>query len=173
MTYIPDGAVLRLPPLKPPSPTWWERLWRAQEPELIRDPPAVNAFGWLVPGFDFPFGPPEKEVLDILEESLGKCRVWVTRGFYGCWFCERGIIVSVHGGDIETHLGSCSILLLDEEGHPWVAPNLVYHYVRDKHYVLPFRPRLPSPELVENVAHRHSETIDEYPKVEKELLGLK
>lgn len=162
MVYIPDGTLIEVDPYIPPPLTVWQRLRRKPEPQVIDTPTHVRAFGCLDPGYSFPTGPVDPEVLKVLEFSLEHCHLWGLRCYraspFGCPRSEKhlgGCKYVYEGGTRQ--LGSSCLVVLDEEGQVWAAPNLVVHYVRDIHYVLPFTPLPPTRDLVENLERRHME----------------
>ena len=71
----------------------------------------------------------------LLERAVNNSHMWVTRGWHCCLFgphCPYPTTYSIDGR--EWTLGGASIVVVDDEGLPWVAPNLVLHYVTEHGY---------------------------------------
>lgn len=176
MTYIPDGTEFKLKPPYEARYSLWERIFNSPLPAYASEyegmPDTVRAFGWLSSEHDFPTGPVEEGIVPLLEYAVHICRVWQMRGFHLSPFYqdpdrpyEQMMVECRFGPKL---LGSASLLLVDEEGNPWVGPNLVLHYVRDIHYVLPFKPRIPSKEFVRYVRVRPGWIPADSPDLEEE-----
>jgi len=109
---------------------------------LNREPdPNVLAVGWLDAEHEFPRG----TVSDAsLEKILALCfkPVNVTRGIHPSPFIHRnpgelprGYPVKYKGKS--TSLGSAEISVQGKNGKSYAAPNLIYHYIKDCHYLPP------------------------------------
>lgn len=151
MPYIPDGTVLELQDRLPWRPSLWDRLrGRTQEPEAGLS--HVRAFGWLSAAHHFTTGTTPVNLLDTLALAAHE-RIWVMRGYHVSEFAaDQPIPLPFETQHGTLLLGDASLLVVDDEGEPWVAPNLVLHYVRDAHYAPPFTPHLPSDELLAAVS---------------------
>lgn len=98
---------------------------------------SVVAIGWLDPQFPFPTGQVTERALD----AIGQCCLRPsrkTRGYHTCKFCSDsplwGIEVCIRGFDIR--LGSAEVQV-DGRDCIFVAPDLIYHYVREHAYMPP------------------------------------
>lgn len=160
MRYIPDGRLLTVPPERYPSPPkrfWWGR--RRPSPPVL-EVEAVRTFGWLSPDHDFPVGRMDPRNVRILERALQNSRIWVIRGIYPCAIsreCHRPVSCIIDGR--KWTLGYTSIVVVDDEGRPWVAPNLVLHYVVEHGYDPGFKFRDAPEALVNFLRSRTPEPI--------------
>ncbi len=122
-------------------------------------PPVLNV-GWLDAQHPFPTG----DVLSTFVERLWEyCRIKVeaTRGLHDCELCRQPEPGKHATRDGETlWLGSAEVRVFGN-GVVFAAPNLIYHYVVDHHYlppedfvraVLEGTPRPGSPEYAALVA---------------------
>jgi hypothetical protein len=106
--------------------------------------------GWLDLVHPFPKG--RELSKNFLSNLLSECiynPVNLTRGFHQCQFCQckqLGIPVSL--GFKKFRLGSAEIRVKGEDGIIYAAPNLIYHYVKDHHY-------LPPREFIDAVDNLH------------------
>lgn len=100
------------------------------------DPPTLN-IGWLDSAHEYPRG-------QVPEPFLGQ--LWIfcqslvnqTRGLHECELCvERKLGVRLQGGDEQIWLGSAEIRIFAPDGTAYAAPNMIYHYVVDHHYLPP------------------------------------
>lgn len=105
---------------------------------LGRQPnPNVLAIGWLDAEHEFPKGP----VLQALQSKLLACcfsPVNRTRGFHQSPFLKpspMGYPVELDGKKML--LGSAEIRVPGLMGKSYVAPNLIYHYIKDCGYLPP------------------------------------
>jgi hypothetical protein len=99
--------------------------------------PNLLTVGWLDAEHDFPKG---KVSEDILEKILALCfkPVNATRGIHFSPFLPRnpyGYAVEYKGKKMG--LGSAEIRVPGREGKCYVAPNLIYHYIKDCGYLPP------------------------------------
>ena len=113
------------------------RFWRGKPRSVppVLEVEAVRTFGWLSPDHDFPVGRMDPRNVRILERALQNSRIWVIRGIYPCAIsreCPRPVSCIIDGR--KWTLGYTSIVVVDDEGRPWVAPNLVLHYVVEHGY---------------------------------------
>lgn len=120
-------------PTRPSSGcSWWK--WRKPARSALKVE-AVRTFGWLAPGHKFPVGQVDSKNVLLLERAVQNSRVWVMRGFHCCNFgseCPCPVLYVIN--ERELLLGHASIVVIDEEGLPWVAPSLVLHYVIEHEY---------------------------------------
>ena len=134
MSYIPDGQIMAVPPARSfPEPKRFR--WRRQPPRPTLGVNTFRAFGWLSPEHEFPVGKADPRDVLLLERAVNNSYIWVTRGWHCCPFgphCPYPTTYSVDGQ--EWTLGDASIVVVDDEGLPWVAPNLVLHYVTEHGY---------------------------------------
>jgi hypothetical protein len=107
-------------------------------PDLTEDPSTKTIrIGWLSREHPFANGSINPRFL----EKLGLCyqrRVKQTRGFQVCPFCEErrfGLPVKIDGKSLT--LGSAEIEVTDEKGCTYAAPDLLYHYITEHHYLPP------------------------------------
>ena len=150
MRYIPDGRLLIVPPERFPSPPkrfWWGR--RRPAPPVL-EVEAVRAFGWLSPDHEFPVGRMDPQNVRLLERALRDSRIWVMRCIHPCAIsgecpCPAPCIIDGR----EWTLGCASIVVVDGEGRPGVAPDLVLHYVVEHGYDPGFKFR-DAPEALVN-----------------------
>ena len=160
MRYIPDGHLLIVPPERYPSPPkrfWWGK--RRPSPPVL-EVEAVRTFGWLSPDHDFPVGRMDPRNVRILERALQNSRIWVIRGIYPCAIsreCPHPVSCIIDGR--KWTLGYTSIVVVDDEGRPWVAPNLVLHYVIEHGYDPGFKFRDAPEALVNFLRSRTPEPI--------------
>ena len=156
MPYIPDGTVAELPEREWPRPRRRLFKWRRRRDQPPFDVPSVHFFGWLshqIPYFSGPTSPRDLEVLE--RAALGL--VWMTRGFHHCRMCPPPDHYGSTPYETTTktyYLGSASLIVADVDGNPWVAPNLVLHYVTVHGYVPPTRVYDAPPDLVASVLHK-------------------
>lgn len=109
--------------------------WRRQPPRPASGVNAFRTFGWLTPEHEFPVGRADPRDMLILERAVKNSCIWVARGWHCCLFgphCPYPATYSIDGR--ECALGDASIVVVDDEGRPWVAPNLVLHYVVEHGY---------------------------------------
>jgi hypothetical protein len=121
---------------------------------------AVRTFGWLSPDHDFPVGRMDPRNVRILGRALQNSRIWVIRGIYPCAIsreCPRPVSCIIDGR--KWTLGYTSIVVVDDEGRPWVAPNLVLHYVVEHGYDPGFKFRDAPEALVNFLRSRAPEPI--------------
>ena len=100
------------------------------------DDPPVLSVGWLDAQHPYPTGDVPDAVAQCLWEYC-RIRVEATRGLHECELCpklEPGRHVTREGETLL--LGSAEIRVF-AEGVVFAAPNLVYHYVVDHHYLPP------------------------------------
>jgi hypothetical protein len=103
--------------------------------------------GWLSREYPFANGSTSPRFLDKLRLCYQR-RVKQTRGFQVCPFCEErriGLPVEIDGKIIT--LGSAEIEVTDEKGRTYAAPDLLYHYITEHHY-------LPPEEFIEAVCRQ-------------------
>mgnify|MGYP000029747605 FL=1 len=134
VSYIPDGQVMAVPPARsfPEPKRFW---WRRQPPRPTLDINTFRTFGWLSPEHEFPVDQADPRDVLLLERAVNNSHIWVTRGWHRCPFgphCPYPTTYSIDGR--EWTLGGASIVVVDDEGLPWVAPNLVLHYVTEHGY---------------------------------------
>jgi hypothetical protein len=96
--------------------------------------PGARNVGWLQRGHYFDVTPPAKETLDLLW-AYCEINVEQARGFHSCDLCEpsRPLTHALRNGQ-RISLGSAEIRVFSQDGAPYAAPNLIYHYVRAHHY---------------------------------------
>ncbi|QWW19649.1 hypothetical protein I6B53_00435 [Schaalia sp. 19OD2882] len=147
MPHIPDGTPMELGEPLPWRPSLWDRIrGRGREPEVTFT--CIRAFGWLSAEHTFPTGKVPAGLLETLEEAARE-RVWGIRCYYTSDFAPGKPMPLIYRSTNGTlRLGDAGLLVVDDEGQPWVAPNLVLHYVRDLGYLPPFTPHLPSWEML-------------------------
>jgi len=68
-----------------------------------------------------------------------KLRVVQMRGFHVCEFCDlpNNPFPTYQFQDEEIKLGSAEIRIFGDDGKIFASPNLIFHYVRDHHYLPP------------------------------------
>ena len=160
MRCILDRRLLIAPPERYPSPPkrfWWGR--RGFAPPVL-EVEAVRIFDWLSPDHEFPVGRMDPRNVRILERALQNSRIWVIRGIYPCAIsreCPRPVSCIIDGR--KWTLGYTSIVVVDDEGRPWVAPNLVLHYVVEHGYDPGFKFRDAPEALVNFLRSRTPEPI--------------
>ncbi|SRR6266404_6148375 len=105
----------------------------------------VKNIGWLDAEHDFRKGAVDSEILDklyrlIIKSELINTNVNVSRGVHSCNVCgNENIILSTAE---KTILGRSEIWMPSgQEGQFFAAPSMVYHYIKDHHY-------LPPPEFI-------------------------
>lgn len=107
-------------------------IYMNQEPNLN-----ILAVGWLGKEYDFPRGPVPDGTLDKI---LQLCFIPInqTRGFHQSPFIKLpsiGYPVEYNGSKML--LGSAEIKVVGQGGIVYLAPNLIYHYIRDCNYLPP------------------------------------
>lgn len=93
--------------------------------------------GWLDDQHDYPKGEVDSRIVDKLLE-LCFTLINPTRGFHQSPFikdCILGYPVEMNGQCM--HLGSAEIRVHSKTGKIYMAPNLIYHYIKDCHYLPP------------------------------------
>jgi hypothetical protein len=93
--------------------------------------------GWLDRKYLFNKGEPTEYFLDKLFK-LCKSPVNQTCGFHQCPFCVSGKwgVEEVRNGQT-INLGSAEIRVTGLNGIAYAAPDLIYHYVKQHHYLPP------------------------------------
>jgi hypothetical protein len=97
----------------------------------------VIRIGWLNREQPFSQGFADPAFMDKLK-LFYESRVRQSRGFHICPFCEArqfGISTEMSGKTLI--LGSAEIEVKDEQGRVFVAPDLLYHYITEHHYLPP------------------------------------
>ena len=105
--------------------------------------------GWLGGGHAFPTALPSDEVLSALFTAC-KTRVNLTRGFHACSLCRSpGYPTKADWEGEVLQLGSAEIRVAHKNGLTFAAPNLIFHYVKEHHYLPPpiFLEALLDPDL--------------------------
>lgn len=93
--------------------------------------------GWLDPGHEFQRGSVEERHLDMVWLL---CRVTVldTRGIHKCELCSLEDVPCTYAHRDERRLlGTGEIRVFSPSGETFAAPDLIYHYMRDHHYLPP------------------------------------
>lgn len=104
--------------------------------QSTEDPPQLNV-GWLDRDHAYPQGEAPEGFLDRLWAFCCE-QVNLTRGVHKCELCSEPTFgVRVQRGDEECWLGSAEIRVFGREAGTYAAPNLIYHYVVDHHYLPP------------------------------------
>jgi hypothetical protein len=115
---------------------YYQDLTPYQYISVEKDPPTLN-IGWLDNTHPYPQGQASAPFV---------ARLWLfcqspvnqTRGYHACQFCaEPSFGVRFQHGDEECWLGSAEIRVFSLEGTAYAAPDMVYHYVVDHHYLPP------------------------------------
>lgn len=112
--------------------TWFADLSPYSYWELS-DSIAAKAVGWLDKAHPFPVAPPDARFLESLW-TLSQIAVNQTRGLCYCYFCDPKWYgyTEAHGGALV--LGSAEIIVFGSDGAVFLAPNLLFHYVKTHHY---------------------------------------
>ncbi len=133
--------------------------------------------GWLAKGHDFPRGALPS---GFLERLLERCRHPAIRhcGGHLCEFCPS-LEHARAAGDVElangerVFVGSGFIRVHPKQGIAFVAPTLVFHYVKDHGYLPPARfieaVMQDNPENAETAAERHRHGLRYLPNL---LMGF-
>jgi hypothetical protein len=101
-----------------------------------KDSPTLN-IGWLDSPHEYPQGQVSKLFLERLW-LFCQSPVNQTRGFHECEFCaEPSFGVQLEQGDEQLWLGSAEIRVFALDGTAYAAPNMIYHYIVDHHYLPP------------------------------------
>jgi len=93
--------------------------------------------GWLEKGHSFPTGQVSMDIIHTIGE-LCTHPVHKTRGYHTCSLCkntESPIVVVFK--DKTFRLGSSEIHVKRNNGITYAAPDLIYHYIKDHHYLPP------------------------------------
>ena len=130
--------------------------------------PTILNVGWLGDQHEYPTGTVSDEFLDKLWIF---CRYSIVemRGFHLCEFCppvERKNIkfplwesrygpLEMERDGCRIELGFGEIMVLNQNDFVYYAPNLIYHYVLDHHY-------LPPDEFIQAILTSPLPTSDEY-----------
>jgi hypothetical protein len=100
------------------------------------DPPTLS-IGWLDGAHEYAQG----QVSELFLERLWAfCQLPVnqTRGLYECDLCtEPGFGVRLQRGDEQIWLGSAEVRVFAPDDTAYAAPDMIYHYVVDHHYLPP------------------------------------
>jgi hypothetical protein len=104
-------------------------------------PGDVITIGWLDPSEPFPTGDVPHGLLDALVPLIAN-PVNATRGWHTCPFCPEG--TDSHGEpltiptpDGPAILGHAEIHVERPDGHRYVAPTLIHHYIQVHRYTPP------------------------------------
>ena len=93
--------------------------------------------GFLEPGHEFTRGPIEP---DVFAAILRLCLSEPSAASFGYYISpfrqEKQPYVLRHGSESRA-LGSCSMLVPGEGGTDYLAPDLIYHYIKDLGYLPP------------------------------------
>lgn len=94
--------------------------------------------GWLENGYAFPVAPPSDELLSALFSACER-KVNPMRGFQSCSFCSsrKHQFTEAHWKGKVPTLGSAEIRVANRAGITFAAPNLIFHYVQEHHYLPP------------------------------------
>jgi len=99
--------------------------------------------GWLDEAHSFPTAIPSQDVLDILEHLTnphGKHLVDLYMGSHECNICPKSMLVhpdSTQTLRISRTFGNGSLKVRGNKGITYVAPQMIYHYVKVHHYAPP------------------------------------
>jgi hypothetical protein len=99
----------------------------------------VLNIGWLSRSNSFAKGSVPDEGLEKLFELCKTC-VNQMRGFHVCEFCESPRAFSHFSAERDGErcwLGSAEIRVRGRSGTFYACPNLIYHYMKDHHYLPP------------------------------------
>jgi hypothetical protein len=97
----------------------------------------VIRIGWLDRDAPFSQGVADPEFVERLKFHYNR-RVRQSRGFHECPFCEEsrfGLPMELNEKTLT--LGSAEIEIKDNQGRVFVAPDLLYHYITEHHYLPP------------------------------------
>ena len=99
----------------------------------------LRAVGWLDAKHNFPTGPVSARTLDRLLHLCTHHRTSITRGYHVSDFVlpKSGEPYRVQYEGRLHSLGSAEIRVLGRDGITYIAPTLIYHYVKDLGYLPP------------------------------------
>lgn len=99
--------------------------------------PATLNVGWLDRKHEYSQDEPSDPFVERLW-LFCLAAIYKTMGFHECELCSQPSFgLHVQRGDEELWLGSAEIRVFGREGETYAAPNLIYHYVVDHHYLPP------------------------------------
>jgi hypothetical protein len=94
--------------------------------------------GWLGSSAQFPVGDLPGDLLGVVLQEASRHHSAMA-GFHECDFCGRRspIVASIPGGPEGVVLGMSELRAMDDAGHVYAAPTLIFHYIKAHGYLPP------------------------------------